>query len=200
MTHLSANPPEPTASPCAATSAMPCGSTSSARWPGDAALQHERLPQAPSRWYLTGFLAPGDAPERATGAGQRGGARRAGRAAAWQVTMRARRIGAATNASSCPRRWASACSWDEETNRLDVAVSWGDYAPEIADTPDAAGGPESAGGARDAPAESAALAAREDGESPDATAAPDVAGGARGGPAVIRCVRRRPGRRRLAGR
>ncbi len=29
--------------------------------PGDAALQHERLPQAPSRWYLMGFLAPGDA-------------------------------------------------------------------------------------------------------------------------------------------
>ena len=29
----------------------------------DEALQHERLPQAPSRWYLTGFLVPSDAPE-----------------------------------------------------------------------------------------------------------------------------------------
>ena len=76
---------------------------------------------------------------------------------------------------------------DEETNRLAVAVSWGDYAPEIADTPDAAGGPESAGGAREAPAESppesGALTAREDGESPDATAAPDIAGGAQEAPA-----------------
>ena len=27
------------------------------------------------------------------------------------ATMRARRIGAATSVSSCPRRWASACSW-----------------------------------------------------------------------------------------
>ena len=29
--------------------------------PGDKALQRERLPQAPSRWYLTGFLAPAGA-------------------------------------------------------------------------------------------------------------------------------------------
>ena len=30
---------------------------------GDEALQHERLPYAPSRWYLTGFLAPTGAPD-----------------------------------------------------------------------------------------------------------------------------------------
>ena len=36
------------------------------------------------------------------------------------VTMRARRIGAATNASSCPPRWASACSW---TRRRIVSTS-----------------------------------------------------------------------------
>ena len=30
---------------------------------GDAALQYERLPSAPSRWYLTGFLAPTGAPD-----------------------------------------------------------------------------------------------------------------------------------------
>ena len=30
--------------------------------PTDGALQDERLPQAPSRWYLTGFLVPANAP------------------------------------------------------------------------------------------------------------------------------------------
>ncbi len=82
---------------------------------------------------------------------------------------------------------------DEETQRLDVAVSWGDYAPEIvdapdiagtpgvADAPDAAGSPAS-GGARDVPGESVAPAAREDGESFDATAAANVASGARDAP------------------
>ena len=30
---------------------------------GDEALQYERLPSAPSRWYLTGFLAPTGAPD-----------------------------------------------------------------------------------------------------------------------------------------
>ena len=31
--------------------------------PEDNALQHERLPQAPSPWYMTGFLAPMGAPD-----------------------------------------------------------------------------------------------------------------------------------------
>ena len=31
--------------------------------PQDETLQRECLPQAPSRWYLTGFLAPSGAPE-----------------------------------------------------------------------------------------------------------------------------------------
>ena len=31
--------------------------------PDDETLQRERLPQAPSRWYLTGFLVPSDAPQ-----------------------------------------------------------------------------------------------------------------------------------------
>ena len=59
---------------------------------------------------------------------------------------------------------------DEETKRLDVAVSWGDYAPETADTPeiadtsDAVGDPENASGLQDAPAESVtpATASRRD--------------------------------------
>ena len=62
MTHLSANPPTDSVSVrrylCDALRIDLVGPRS-----GDAALQHERLPQAPSRWYLTGFLAPGDAPE-----------------------------------------------------------------------------------------------------------------------------------------
>ena len=103
------------------------------------------------------------------------------------ATMRARRIGAATNASSCPRRWASACSW---TRRRTVSTSpcrGATTPPRSPIPPDAAGGPESAGGAQEAPAESppesGALTAREDGESPDATAAPDIAGGAQEAPA-----------------
>ena len=63
--------------------------------PGDAALQHERLPRAPSRWYLTGFLAPGDAPK----SNRRRTARRrsmSGPSRCMAATMRARRIGAAT--------------------------------------------------------------------------------------------------------
>ena len=31
--------------------------------PNDKALRYERLPLAPSRWYLTGFLVPSDAPQ-----------------------------------------------------------------------------------------------------------------------------------------
>ena len=62
MTHLTANPPTNSVSVrrylCDALRIDLVGPR-----PGDAALQHERLPQAPSRWYLTGFLAPGDAPE-----------------------------------------------------------------------------------------------------------------------------------------
>ena len=62
MTHLSANPPTDSVSVrrylCDALRIDLVGPR-----PGDAASQHERLPQAPSRWYLTGFLAPGDAPE-----------------------------------------------------------------------------------------------------------------------------------------
>ena len=178
MTHLSANPPTDSVSVrrylCDALRIDLVGPR-----PGDAALQHERLPQAPSRWYLTGFLAPGDAPEE-----------QLAQDSEEALDDPAEPLHGSDDASTpdrgshkrlfLPSSMGLSMLVDEETQRLDVAVSWGDYAPEIAD---AAGGPESASGARDAPAESGTLAAREDGESPDATAAPDVAGGARDAPA-----------------
>ena len=72
--------------------------------PGDEALQHERLPYAPSRWYLTGFLAPTGAPvaQRAQDAEEeldepaeptQGGDDASAPSAA------------AANASFCPRPW-----------------------------------------------------------------------------------------------
>ena len=54
---------------------------------------------------------------------------------------------------------------DEETRRLDVAVSWGDYTPDTADASDAAA-PDIAGGAREAPDEPGASAAAREGEGP----------------------------------
>ena len=131
--------------------------------PGDAALQHERLPQAPSRWYLTGFLAPGDAPEE-----------QLAQDSEEALDEPAEPLHGSDDASTpdrgshkrlfLPSSMGLSLLVDEKTNRLDVAVSWGDYAPEIADTPDAAGGPESAGGAREAPAESGASAAAREGD------------------------------------
>ena len=175
MTHLTENPPTDSVSVrrylCDALRIDLVGPR-----PGDAALQHERLPQAPSRWYLTGFLAPDDAPEEQlaqdseealdepaeplhggddAGTPDRGGHKRLFLPSSMGLSMLV----------------------DEETKRLDVAVSWGDYAPETADTPeiadtsDTAGGPEAAdgpgnaSGLQDAPDKPAAPAARE-GEHP----------------------------------
>ena len=151
MTHLSANPPTDSVSVrrylCDALRIDLVGPR-----PGDAALQHERLPQAPSRWYLTGFLAPGDAPEE-----------QLAQDSEEALDEPAEPLHGSDDASTpdrgshkrlfLPSSMGLSMLVDEETNRLDVAVSWGDYAPEIADTPDAAGGPESASGAREAPAE-----------------------------------------------
>ena len=181
MTHLSANPPTDSVSVrrylCDALRIDLVGPR-----PGDAALQHERLPQAPSRWYLTGFLAPGDAPEE-----------QLAQDSEEALDEPAEPLHGSDDASTpdrgshkrlfLPSSMGLSMLVDEKTNRLDVAVSWGDYAPEIADTPEVTDTSDSAGGARNAPAESAAPAAREDGGSPDATAAPDVAGGAREAPA-----------------
>ena len=161
--------------------------------PGDAALQHERLPQAPSRWYLTGFLAPGDAPEE-----------QLAQDSEEALDEPAESLHGGDDAGTpdrgshkrlfLPSSMGLSMLVDEETKRLDVAASWGDYAPETADTPeiadtsDTAGGPEAAdgpgnaSGLQDAPAESVTPAAREDGGSLDATAAAHVASGLQDAP------------------
>ncbi len=165
MTHLSATPPTDSVSVrrylCDALRIDLVGPL-----PEDAALQHERLPQAPSLWYLTGFLAPGDAPEEQlaqddeeapdepaeplhgsddSGTPDRGSHKRL----------------------FLPSSMGLSLLVDEETKRLDVAVSWGDYAPDAAGGPDAAGSPASGGGAQDALDKPGASAAREGDDPPE---------------------------------
>ena len=97
--------------------------------PQDLALERERLPQTPSRWYLTGFLAPTDAPEE-----QRA-----------QDSEEELDEGSeplhGSDDSSTPERSSSkrllfpssiglSILVDEDTTELRVDVSWGDYSPE----------------------------------------------------------------------
>ena len=171
MTHLTENPPTDSVSVrrylCDALRIDLVGPR-----PGDAALQHERLPQAPSRWYLTGFLAPGDAPEE-----------QLAQDSEEALDEPAEPLHGGDDAGTpdrgshkrifLPSSMGLSMLVDEETKRLAVAVSWGDYAPEIVDTPeiadtsDAAGDPEAAddlenaSGARDTPDKPGASAARK---------------------------------------
>ena len=140
MTHLSANPPTDSVSVrrylCDALRIDLVGPR-----PGDAALQHERLPQAPSRWYLTGFLAPGDAPEE-----------QLAQDSEEALDEPAEPLHGGDDAGTpdrgshkrifLPSSMGLSMLVDEETKRLDVVVSWGDYAPEIVDTPEIADIPE----------------------------------------------------------
>ena len=97
--------------------------------PQDLALERERLPQTPARWYLTGFLAPADAPEE-----QRA-----------QDSEEELDEGSepfhGSDDSSTPERGSTkrllfpssiglSILVDEETTELRVDVSWGDYTPE----------------------------------------------------------------------
>ena len=97
--------------------------------PGDAALQRERLPQALSRWYLTGFLAPAGASD----------AQRA-QDAEEELDAPAEPM-QGSNDSSTPERGSGKRAFlpssmglsvlvDAETEHFDVALTWGDYAPE----------------------------------------------------------------------
>ena len=105
--------------------------------PGDEALRTERLPQAPSRWYLTGFLAPTGAPDaqRAQDAEEeldepsepaQGGddASTPERGAGKRVFL--------------PSSMGLSVLADPAATRLEVALSWGDYAPEEEPADDAA--------------------------------------------------------------
>ena len=140
MTHLTENPPTDSVSVrrylCDALRIDLVGPR-----PGDAALQHERLPQAPSRWYLTGFLAPGDAPEE-----------QLAQDSEEALDEPAESLHGGDDAGTpdrgshkrlfLPSSMGLSMLVDEETKRLSVAVSWGDYAPETADTPEIADTPE----------------------------------------------------------
>ena len=100
--------------------------------PQDTELQKERLPQAPSRWYLTGFLVPAGA----------------------SVEQRAQdseeeldepnEPNHGSDDSATPERGSSKRNFlpsslglsvitTDETSHLDVEVSWGDYTPENID-------------------------------------------------------------------
>ncbi len=117
--------------------------------PQDAALQRERLPQAPSRWYLTGFLAPAGASD----------AQRA-QDAEEELDAPAEPIHGGDD-STTPDRGSGKRAFlpssaglsilvDAETERLDVALSWGDYAPESGEAGEgAAAGETKPGGEED---------------------------------------------------
>ena len=97
--------------------------------PEDLDLQHERLPQAPSRWYLTGFLAPTGAPD----------AQRA-QATEEELDDPAEPIQGSDDSGTpergsgkrvfLPSSMGLSILVDPATWRLDVSVSWGDYVPD----------------------------------------------------------------------
>ena len=97
--------------------------------PGDPALQRERLAHAPSRWYLTGFLAPTGAPnaQRAQDAEEE-----------LDEPSEPTQGGDDANAPEpgsgkrvfLPSSMGLSVLADASTTRLDVALSWGDYVPE----------------------------------------------------------------------
>ena len=95
----------------------------------DDTLRSERLPYAPSRWYLTGFLAPTDAPD----------AQRA-QDAEEELDEPADSVQGGDDASTpergsgkrvfLPSSMGLSVLADRSAAHLDVALSWGDYAPE----------------------------------------------------------------------
>ena len=109
--------------------------------PDDDALQHERLPQAPSRWYLTGFLAPTGAPD----------AQRA-QDAEEELDEPSEPTQGSDDASApergsgkrvfLPSSMGLSVLTDTAAKRLCVALFWGDYAPEEETASDSATGDE----------------------------------------------------------
>ena len=112
----------------------------------DAALQRERLPQAPSRWYLTGFLAPANAPDeqRAQDSEE-------------ELDEPAEPIHGSDDSSSpdrgsgkrnfLPSSMGLSVLINDATTRLDVAVSWGDYSSESGESAGSTGPQEGASAA-----------------------------------------------------
>lgn len=97
--------------------------------PDNELLQHERLPYTPSRWYLTGFLAPTDAPDaqRAQDTEEEldepSEPSKGGDDANVPERGSSKRI-------FLPSSMGISVLADESTTSLLVTLSWGDYAPE----------------------------------------------------------------------
>ena len=98
-------------------------------WPGDDTLQRERLPQAPSLWYMTGLLAPTGAPDAQRGQDvgeelddpaepMQGGddSNTPERGSGKRVLL--------------PSSMGLSILVDTEARHLAVTVSWGDYTPD----------------------------------------------------------------------
>ena len=94
--------------------------------PRDAELQNERLPQAPSRWYLTGFLVPTNAPDEQRAQDNE------------EEFDEPVEPSHGSDDSSTPDRGSGKQNFlpssmglsiivDDETTRLDVEVPWGEY-------------------------------------------------------------------------
>lgn len=86
--------------------------------PSDEVLQRERLPQAPSRWHLSSFLLPSDAPQ-----GQR----------AQDIEEEIDELIEPERGSGerafLPSSMRLSVLLEASATRLDIAVNWGDYAP-----------------------------------------------------------------------
>ena len=121
--------------------------------PRDGALQHERLPHAPSRWYLTGFLAPTGAPDA-----QRAQDAEEELDEPFEPTQGGDDTSTPEQGSSkrviLPSSMGLSALVDAAARRLRIALSWGDYAPEeetasgAVDVSEEPGGEASVGTAR----------------------------------------------------
>ena len=98
--------------------------------PADAEYERERLPMSPSRWYLTGYLVPSDAPED----------QRSDESSQEQLDLAGDSDidgdedqvpeTAAANRAPFPSSIGLSVLVPAQLTELEVVVSWGDYAPE----------------------------------------------------------------------
>ena len=97
--------------------------------PEDTALAYERIDHAPSRWYLTGFLVPSGAPEsqRAQDAEEEFDVPEDSAHGSDDSSVPERSSG---KRNFLPSSMGMSILVTEDTTKLDVSVSWGDYKPE----------------------------------------------------------------------